>query len=84
MPMKMDGDKVLYECFLCRWWFQFALHIYNGLNIVAWDAQICDWCLAANHDGIMPQSHPDLIEYLLAKKIPITLNHKGWLDIPPP
>jgi hypothetical protein len=83
MNMKMDGDKVLLECNLCHHWFQFGLGIYKGRNITAWDAQICDWCLAANYDGIMPDRHPGLIEHLRRRGIAISLNSKGWLDIPP-
>ena len=82
MNMKMDGDRVLLECNLCHQWFQFGLDIYKGRNIKTWDAQICDWCLAANRDGILLENHRDLIEHLQVKGIPITLNCKGWLDIP--
>jgi hypothetical protein len=83
MKMKMDGDRPLLECSLCSRWFQFGEHIYKGRIIAVWEAQICDGCLAGNHDGIMPETHPQFIERLRTKGIPITLNHKGWLDIPP-
>jgi hypothetical protein len=82
MNMRMDGDKTLLECNLCHGWFQFGEHVYKGRNIIAWDVQICDWCLAANYDGIMPDRHPNLIAHLRAKQIPIKLNDRGWLDIP--
>jgi hypothetical protein len=84
MNMKMDGDKVLLKCALCHRWFQFGKHVYEGRNIVLWEAQICDLCLAANHDGIMPEKHPDLIENFRGRGIAIALNQKGWLDVPPP
>lgn len=84
MNMKMDGDKVLLECGLCHRWFQFGNHVYEGRSIVSWDAQICDWCLAANRDGIMLEKHPDLVEHLKTRGIATTLNQRGWLDIPPP
>jgi hypothetical protein len=83
MPMTMDGEKILYECILCHRPFQFGPHVYNGRHIAAWGVQICDGCIKSNWDGIMPDRHPDLIEHLQAKGIPITLNPRGWLNIPP-
>ena len=56
MNMKMDGDRVLLECNLCHQWFQFGLDIYKGRNIKTWDAQICDWCLAANREHLAGKS----------------------------
>ena len=35
-----------------------------------------------NSDGLMLEHHPKLRAHLEAKGIPITLNKKGWLDIP--
>lgn len=82
--MKMDGDKILYECILGHHWFQLGPHIYEGRRIKVWDVEICDRCAAANWDGIMLDRHPDLAEHLKTKSIPITLNSKGWLNIPKP
>lgn len=82
MNMKIDGDKTLLECSLCNRWFQFGEHVYKGRNITSWDAQICDGCLAANYDGIMPEKHPVFMQNLRARGISISLNQKGWLDIP--
>jgi hypothetical protein len=84
MNMKREGGKTLLECSLCRKWFQFGEGVYEGRNVSLWDIQLCNWCLAANHDGIMLEKYPDLLRHLRAKGVPIALNQKGWLEIPPP
>jgi hypothetical protein len=82
MPLRVDGDKIFYDCFLCQRPFQFGPHVYNGRHIAAWDVQICESCLRGNWDGIVPAQHPRLIQHLKDKGIPITLSASGWLDIP--
>jgi hypothetical protein len=82
MSMKMDGDKIMYDCILCGLPFQFGPHVYKGRHIKAWDAEICDGCIAANWDGIMVENHPNLVEHLKAKGVQIALNPMGWLNIP--
>lgn len=82
MAMKMDGEKILYDCFLCDVPFQFGPHIYNGRRVRQWDVEICDFCLQNNRDGIMLDRHPRLADHLRAKGIAFTLNPKGYLDIP--
>jgi hypothetical protein len=82
MSLRMVDDKVCYDCFLCKRPFQFGDHVYKGRHIAAWDVEICDGCLSSNWDGIVPDTHPDLIEHLKAKEIPVTLNPRGWIDIP--
>lgn len=75
--------KFMYDCFLCRRPFQFGPHVYNGRPIRQWDIIACDICISSNWDGLVPDQHPRLIERLKAKGIPIELNAKGWLPIPP-
>jgi hypothetical protein len=79
----MDGEKILYDCLLCRRPFQFGPHVYNGRHIAAWDAQICDRCVNSNWDGVVPETHPELVAHLKARSIPVRLNAKGWINIPP-
>jgi hypothetical protein len=83
VALRMEGDKILYDCILCSRPFQFGPHAYHGRHIAVWDVQICDVCIRSNWDGIVPQTHPALIERLKTKAIPFTLNSNGWLDIPP-
>jgi len=82
MAQRMEGDKILYDCFLCERPFQFGPHLYNGRHIAAWNVQICDNCTKWNWDGLVPERHSRLIEHLRANGIPINLNANGWLDIP--
>jgi hypothetical protein len=76
-------EKIYYDCILCSLPFQFGPHVYNGRHIKQWDVQICDRCCSANWDGIVLETHPGLMEHLKAEGIPITLNSRGGLDIPP-
>src|SRR5215475_12131988 len=69
-------------CFLCKRPFQFGEHIYNGRRIPAWDIMIFDRCDAGNHDGVMPDRHPDLEPHLKSRGIAIPWNAKGWIDLP--
>jgi len=82
MALKMQGEKIFYDCFICRRPFQFGPHIYNGRHISAWSVEICDRCLGANWDGFVLEAHPRLQTHLIEKGVPIKLNAKGWLDIP--
>jgi hypothetical protein len=83
MAMSANDGKIFYDCFLCKRPFQFGPHVYNGRHVAAWDAQICNACLRGNCDGVVLEQHQDLAEHLKSCGIPITLNAKGWLDIPP-
>ena len=67
MAMKMDGKKILYDCFLCDVPFQFGPHIYNGRYIGQWYVEICDYCLQSNWDGIVLEDHPRLKRHLTRK-----------------
>jgi hypothetical protein len=79
--VSLDG-KTLSKCRLCRRRFQFGEHIYKGRAINEWDIMVCEWCYASNRDGIVPQSHPDLIQHLEKRGIGVKLNAKGWIDWP--
>jgi hypothetical protein len=56
--------KFFDKCFLCKQSFQFGPHLYDGRHIASWGISICHSCDAANWDGVVPNSHPDLIEHL--------------------
>lgn len=77
-----EGDKILYDCFLCRRPFQFGPHVYKGKPIPEWEIEICDTCLRSNWDGLVPGAHPRLIEHFKAKGITPKLNASGWIVIP--
>jgi hypothetical protein len=82
--MNPSPDKPHIEtCFLCEQLFQFGPHAYVCKYIRQWDITVCNQCYASNHDGIVTEQHPRLIEHLNARKIPVLLNEKAWLDWPP-
>ena len=75
--------KFFEKCFLCKQSFQFGPHLYDGRHIASWGISVCRSCDAANWDGVVPDSHPDLIEHLKQRGVRIQLNGKGWLPLPP-
>jgi hypothetical protein len=83
--MQPPRDKPHIEtCFLCTQPFQFGPHAYDGKHIHQWDITVCSQCYAGNRDdGIVTEQYPHLIEHLNARKIPVRLNERGWLDWPP-
>jgi hypothetical protein len=83
MALKIEGEKIFYDCILCQKPFQFGPHVYNGRHIAEWDTQICDSCVKWNWDGVVPERHPRLMEHLREKGISVHLNARGWLDVPP-
>jgi hypothetical protein len=80
--MRMEGEKTLVKCFLCRREVQFGPHVYNGKTIPPWDIFVCDTCYQANWDGIVPGTFPHLIAHLKSKSIEIRPNKRGWIDWP--
>lgn len=82
MSLRMDNQKIYYDCILCERPFQFGPHIYDGRHISAWDVEICQRCIRSNWDGIVTSDHPRLVEHLNKQGVQIKLNPKGWLDIP--
>jgi hypothetical protein len=83
MGMKMDGDIVLMDCILCSQYFLFGNHRFAGRYVPEWNAYVCDRCIAANQDGVMTETHPQLVKHLKELRVSVQLNAKGWLDIPP-
>jgi hypothetical protein len=75
-------EPILKGCFLCEQPFRFGPHTYNCKYIHQWDITVCSQCYASNHDGIVTEQHPRLIEHLNAQKIPVHLNERGGLDWP--
>jgi hypothetical protein len=77
------ADEFFYcDCFLCKRSFKIGPHLYEGKRIPSWNIMICDTCRDSNWDGIVPNSHKDLVEYLEVQGIEIHLNEKGWINIP--
>jgi hypothetical protein len=77
-----DGYKHFLQCDLCRREFQFGPGRYAGRKVVSWNILVCERCEAANHDGLVPQSHPDLMKRLADRGVEVRLNSRGWLSIP--
>jgi hypothetical protein len=78
----MSEAKMTVECFLCRNQFRFGMHHYDGRGVPTWGITICQNCESANWDGIVPRSHPRLLEHMKANGIEVRLNQKGCIDIP--
>lgn len=79
-----QGFRHMVPCILCKRDFQFGPHRYAGRGLgQGWGVRICSICESANWDGIVPESHPDLMAHLKSRGVPIRLNSKGWLPIPP-
>jgi hypothetical protein len=72
-----------YDCFLCQQPFRFGSGRYDGRPVRAWDIMLCNRCEGSNWDGIVLEGHPRLEAHLKAKGVPVKLNAKGWLGIPP-
>ena len=82
MKMRMDGEKIMVECFLCEREAQMGPHVYNIRNVPGWEIHACDGCVKGNWDGVVPIMHPRLVKYLKSQNIQITLNSEGWIDWP--
>ena len=82
-PFLTTGPKFFDKCSLCKQPFQFGPHRYDGRHIASWGISVCRSCDAANWDGVVPESHPNLIEDLKQRGVRIQLNAKGWLPLPP-
>jgi hypothetical protein len=81
--MRMDGDKLLYDCILCQRSFQHGPNVYGGKLIAEWEVAICDGCIKANWDGIVPGTYSRLMEHFRERGIrPPKPNARGWWDIP--
>jgi hypothetical protein len=74
---RMEGEKIIYDCFLYSFPFQFGPHVYNGKRIAAWDVMVCDGCYRGNWDGIVPQSRPHLVPYFTIEGDRGSLQPKG-------
>lgn len=81
--MTDTAPPTLFECFLCEKGFQFGQHRFKGRAVPVWEIGVCDGCFSANHDGIVPDQHPRLIQRLRERGIPLTKNARGWLAWPP-
>jgi hypothetical protein len=79
----VPGETFMCDCILFSCVFQIGRQIPAGRHIAAWSVQICTTCLEGTCDGIIPDKHPKLMDYLRARKIPITLNQRGWINVPP-
>ncbi|HEX3723307.1 MAG TPA: hypothetical protein VHV31_10975 [Nitrolancea sp.] len=77
-----DGIKIMVPCGLCHREFQFGPHRYVGRWVRSWGISICDMCESANHDGIVPQQHPDLVRRLTDEGVPLQRLPGGFFRIP--
>jgi hypothetical protein len=68
---------------LCRRPFRLGPHAYDGRYVPSLKITICQNCESANWDGIVPRSHPRLLEHMKANGIEVRLNKKRCIDIPP-
>jgi hypothetical protein len=78
----MTEDQILVECDLCERKVHFGRNRYDGRYVGSWGVHICNSCLSCNWDGIVPFSHPRLMDHLKSRGVAVMLNAKGWLDIP--
>ena len=77
-----DDMRYHADCGLCGQRRQEAASAYQGRNVAAWGLWICNDCRAANHDGIVPESHAEFIAGLRARGVTLDYNALGWLKIP--
>jgi|ERR1041385_5539913 len=78
----MPQYRHMAKCFLCKRQFQYGADIYEGIRVRAWHVMVCNQCRRANHDGIVPTVHPDLVGHLRLHGIQPTMNSKGWICWP--
>lgn len=74
---------MMVPCFLCQRSFQMGPHAYLGRYIQVWRVSMCEDCIDGNHDGIVPEHHPGLLDRMRAEGIEPTINDRGWIVIPP-
>ena len=74
--------RVMCECFLCKNKFQFGPHAYDGRWIRAWEIMVCRICWDGNHDGIVPNTYPHLLEHLGEHRVEVRRNESGWIPWP--
>jgi len=82
MKMRMDGEKIMVECFLCEREAQMGPHVYNIRNVPGWGIHACDMCRKSNWDGLLPDRNSKLVDHLNTHNIPINLNSDGWIAWP--
>jgi len=84
MTQRATDKPIIYRCFLCTKPFQFGPQAYHGKHIRQWAIEVCSQCYAANHDGIVSEENPRLLEHLNTMGVKVQLNDKGYIDWPPP
>ena len=78
----MATYKHMFQCFLCKWQFQFGTRVYEGDRVRDWDVMVCYRCRRANYEGIVPAVYSRLIARLKRKGIKAETNARGWLRWP--
>ena len=78
----MPQYRHMVRCFLCKRQFQYGANVYEGIRVRSWGIMVCHRCHSANHDGIVPAVHPDLVGHLRLHGIQPTKNLKGWICWP--
>ena len=81
--MIRKGDKLYCKCVVCDQDFRFGPGVYDGRVVKSWQGAICDICDRSNYDGVVPSTHPNLMEHLRSIGIEPELNASGWIPIPP-
>ena len=56
--------------------------IHDGRRIRPWDLMVCNTCYDSNREGLVPERHPKLFDYLQTKGIEAKLNNVERLDWP--
>jgi hypothetical protein len=56
--------------------------MYRGRCIADWDMTVCDVCLRANAEGVLPSNYPHLVPHLRKLGIPINASGAGAIAWP--
>lgn len=80
--MRLDGDKIMVECYFCGSEAQMGPHVYQIRNIEHWGVKACDSCIRSNWDGLLPERNKSLISHLKDRNVAIELNKNGWINWP--
>jgi hypothetical protein len=79
-----DGDTAFMRCCdLCGGEFRYGQHRYAGRPVPEWDILICEPCENMNHDGLVPQQHPELMQRLAENGLKLERLSGGFIRIPP-
>ena len=70
------------QCFLCKNYFQFGPHVYDGKPLKKYRIDVCNNCLSANWDGLAPHYEKKFLKHLEENGLSVPLrNEKGWFPL---